>query len=82
MLRLESVNTLLCNMALMGLSMLQLYTEDTYEVSDLSITMSNDLLTFSLRVRWKENHYLVICEVSMDGVAASLGHLLTTVYRS
>ena len=36
-LRLESVNTLLCNMALMGLSMLQLYTEDTYEVSDRTV---------------------------------------------
>ncbi|ORZ02623.1 glycoside hydrolase superfamily [Syncephalastrum racemosum] len=31
-LRLASVYTLLCNMALMGLPMLQLYTEDTYEV--------------------------------------------------
>lgn len=59
-LRLESVNTLLCNMALMGLSMLQLYTEDTYEVSDLLIVLSNDLLTLSSLIRWKENHYLVI----------------------
>lgn len=72
-LRLESVNTLLCNMALMGLSMLQLYTEDTYEVSDLSITMSNDLLTFPFLVRWKENHCLVTCEVSMVDGVASLG---------
>lgn len=31
-LRLESIYTLLCNMSLMGLNMLQLYTEDTYEV--------------------------------------------------
>ncbi|KAG0176755.1 hypothetical protein DFQ28_005757 [Apophysomyces sp. BC1034] len=31
-LRLESIYFLLCNMALMGLNMLQLYTEDTYEV--------------------------------------------------
>ena len=32
-LRLASVHILLCNMALMGLNMLQLYTEDTFEVS-------------------------------------------------
>ncbi|KAJ8651597.1 hypothetical protein O0I10_012834 [Lichtheimia ornata] len=73
-LRLESVNTLLCNMALMGLSMLQLYTEDTYEVE-------GEPLFGYLRGRYSQRELATIDDFAFDlGIEVipciqTLGHL-------
>ncbi|KAI9249764.1 glycoside hydrolase superfamily [Phascolomyces articulosus] len=73
-LRLASIHTLLCNMALMGLNMLQLYTEDTYEVD-------GEPLFGYLRGRYNRRELTCIDDYAFDlGIEVvpciqTLGHL-------